>query len=370
MSKQHWGEGNVYLRGNIWWCYYPVNGRMQHESSKSTDRNEAQKLRRKRIQEIENRTYAGLAADKITIDALLNDLLWHYEHNNPKSYEWAKLKVKILREFFGYMKAAKLGSDQVTAYVTARKSKGRRNGTINRELSLLRKACKLAHECEPPKLVKMPKIPELDESGTARQGFFEESTYLKLRQVLDPDIVPVLDFSYNTGTRRGEILSLQWSQVDLAERIIRLEIGTTKNDEARMIPLTDELITTFTQLKADRDQYWPESPWVFSRQGKRIKSFKGAWEAACKKAGLPESTLFHDLRRTGVRNLVRAGVSEKVAMRISGHKTRDVFERYNIVSESDLHDAMRKLTERRQRKVPTRSQAIREPKKGKAQQRS
>src|SRR5262249_27376692 len=153
MSKQHWGEGNVYLRGNIWWCYYPVNGRMRHESSKSTDKSAAEKLRRKRMREIEGGNYAGLSADKITIDVLLNDLLWHYEHNNPKSHWWAKLKVKILRQFFGYMKAAKLGSDQIRAYIDSRKAVGRKNGTINRELSLLRKACKLGHDSEPPKLV-------------------------------------------------------------------------------------------------------------------------------------------------------------------------------------------------------------------------
>jgi hypothetical protein len=103
--------------------------------------------------------------------------------------------------------------------------------------------------------------------------------------------------------------------------------------------------------KSIRDQKWPECPWVFFRSGRPIKTFTGAWATACIAAELFQNEggqeiptrLFHDLRRTRVRNLVRAGVPERVAMAISGHKPRSVFDRYNIVSERDLHDAARRL---------------------------
>ena len=113
-------------------------------------------------------------------------------------------------------------------------------------------------------------------------------------------------------------------------------------DIARTIPLSEEVHESLSRLKAERDRWWPESPWVFSRAGKPIKDFRKAWEDACTRAGVGDA-LLHDMRRSGVRNLVRAGVSEKTAMKISGHRTRNVFDRYDITSEKDLGEAMKKV---------------------------
>jgi integrase len=165
-----------------------------------------------------------------------------------------------------------------------------------------------------------------------------------------PDHVrPVIHFAFITGWRTlSEILPLQWWQVDFTAREVRLNPGSTKNKE-RLFPMTSELRSLLEEQRKKTDQWQRESgtiksinPWVFTYRGKPYKSYKRSWATACRKAGLA-GMIPHDFRRTAVRNLVRAGIPERVAMQMTGHKTRVVFERYNIVSASDLKVAMDKL---------------------------
>ena len=135
----------------------------------------------------------------------------------------------------------------------------------------------------------------------------------------------------------SEITTLRWNQVDLSQGIVRLEVGETKNDEGRTVYLDDELKETFQCLWDARKTNEKLLPWVFVNQSSsdRIKRFDKAWKKACKDSGIG-IRLFHDFRRTAVRNMVRSGIPERVAMMISGHKTRSVFDRYNIVNDQDL----------------------------------
>jgi len=160
---------------------------------------------------------------------------------------------------------------------------------------------------------------------------------------------PVLTLGFYTGMRFGKIRNLKWEQINLREHTIRLHAGETKNDEARIIPLNRETVMALKKLKNRTD-----SIFVFGN-GRPLGSFRKVWRTACIKSGLGkvmkhedgteiyEGLIFHDLRRTGVRNLVRAGVPTQIAIAVSGHKTHSVFQRYNIVDETDLKDAVRKL---------------------------
>ena len=302
---------------------------------------------KKRLIEIGIGSYLGPRAEKVRVADLLDDLFSNYE-DNSKSVDWAQIVDRHLRPFFGSVQAARIETTDLERYVEHRRLAGRSNGTINRELAFLRRAFYLASRKSPPQMKRVPVFPRLKEAPP-RQGFFEYDEFFSLRIELPEYLRPVLTFGYYTGCRKGEILQLQWPRVDLARRVVRLEADETKNEEARTIPLMGELFDVLTLQKQIRDQHWPDCPWVFFRHGKRIKDFRKAWDDAAKRAGLWDENigrptkLFHDLRRTGIRNLVRAGVPERVAMAISGHKTRSVFERYNIVSERDLHEAAARL---------------------------
>jgi integrase len=188
------------------------------------------------------------------------------------------------------------------------------------------------------RMTRRPYIPRLRENPP-RQGFMEHGEYLAIREHLPPAYRDVLDFGYLSGWRKGEHFTLEWRDVDREGRVIRLRPEVSKTREGRVLVLS-------APLHAVMERRWQARmlgcSLVFHEASRSLQGFKNAWERACKAAGVP-GKLFHDLRRTAVRNMVRAGIPERVAMQVSGHKTRSVFDRYNIVSEGDLRQAADRL---------------------------
>jgi integrase len=323
-----------------WWIEYYQGGVQRRESSESEKYSDAEALLKRRQGEMAMGTAPLVGSRKTKVADLLDILLADYELNQ-KSLEWAKYVDAHLRPVFGALRAAPVGTAAVTRYVSQRRSEGAANATINRELSLLRRAFHLGVDAQPPLVMVVPKIQKLAENNI-RKGFFDHADFVKLRAELPEHLRPVITFAYSTGCRKGEILSLLWNQVDLVARVVRLEPGETKNDEGRTIPLIGEMFEMLVLQKERRNQKYPDCTYVFARYGKKILNFYEAWSEASVRAGLinhngKAKKLFHDLRRTGVRNLIRAGVPERVAMMISGHKSRSVLDRYNIVDERPAH---------------------------------
>jgi integrase len=196
-------------------------------------------------------------------------------------------------------------------------------------------------------LLSKPKIPMLKLSNV-RKGFFEQEQFEAVRGQLPEELRGIVTLVYWSGWRvASEILPLEWSQIYRGKQVIRLEVGSTKNKEGRVLPYGSvaELVDVVETAWRQHEQLLRQGvicPQVFHRHGKPVAHFRKAWAVACTAAGCP-GKLLHHFRRTAVRNLVRQGVSEKVAMGVTGHKTRSVFDRYDIVNEADLRVAMGKL---------------------------
>jgi integrase len=283
-----------------------------------------------------------LRPEKVRFEELAEDFLNDYRINGKRSLDKAQRSVKHLQGFFGGMRAIDITTDKVRAYIKVRQEEGYANAEINRELAALKRMFNLSLQQSPPKVSHKPYIPMLQERNV-RTGFFEHDEFTALRAALPPVLRPVVTFAYYTGWRKQEILGLTWDRVDLHASTVRLDPGTTKNQEGRTVYLDGELRETMMALRTERDTHLPLCPWVFYRSERRIKDFRYAWHAACQTVGL-QGKLFHDFRRTAVRNMIRAGIPERVAQQIAGHKTRSVFDRYHIVSYSDLREAARRHT--------------------------
>lgn len=338
------GSGSIYQRGNIWYVQVYADGKPLVQSSKSAKKADAVRLRNQLLAKKARGEVSGGNVAAVLINELLNDVL-KSDIKESTRYVWQKVIEKNIRPFFGKLKAQRLSTDHMDAYREMRRANGRTDATVNRELSILRTAFHNARKRTPPKVISVPYFPMIEET-TVRKGFLTDHQYSELRDSLPDELRPLFVVAYLTGVRKGELLAVTWDQVDFESRVITLEKGETKNDDARTVPIIrGDMQDLLTDAKRDRDQKWPHSPWVFNRSGVQIKDFRWAWTEACTAAGIPALN-FHDLRRTAVRNMRRAGVPQVVRMKISGHKTDSMERRYNIVDAEDLRHARDLLDQR------------------------
>ena len=169
----------------------------------------------------------------------------------------------------------------------------------------------------------------------ARQGFLTDDQYAKLRDALPDYLRPLFVAAYFTGVRRGELLAWRWEQVDWKQGFVTLRADETKSGHSRAVPILKGDMRRSLEWARDQSNGCSH---VFNRIGEAILNFRKAWETACASAGVPDLK-FHDLRRTAVRNMRRAGVPQVVRMRITGHRTDSMERRYNIVDVEDIRAA-------------------------------
>jgi len=345
------------------WVRYRVNGKSYEESTHSTSRREAEKFLARKQAELGLGVFVGPDVKRTTFEDLVTIIQDDYAVNGRRSTERLEDSLKHLRAFFAGARALTITADRLTAYVRHRLDAGAAPATIRNERNALRRAFRLAKRAG--RVAQVPEFPEIQVHNT-RTGFFEEEDFRVLLAELPEPLRAPIEFAYLTGWRvPSEVLCLTWAQVDFRAGVVRLEVGTTKTGEGRvfpfgMLPALKALLERQRQdTKALERRRGEIVPWVFHRDnGQPIRDLHDAWKGACRRAAIvregnlervvrPEllGRIPHDLRRTAVRNLVRAGVPERVAMMLTGHKTRSVFDRYNIVSERDLSEGVAKLAE-------------------------
>lgn len=359
MAKRERGEGGLFkMKGSRFWYaqYYDASGRPRRASTKTDVKEEAKAVLRKMMGDSERGLPFAGDVRKVRYADIRQSLIQNYIERGNKSLETYKdgehtiWGLKDLDEFFGWKKdepgppVSSITTDTSRQIATKLLEAGKSNGTVNRSLALLRRMLNIAKE--DGKIPNVPKIRML-KPGAPRKGFIEEAKFDELLEHIPVNLKPLITFLYYCGVRVGEAAQITWQQVDLQRAVIQLEPEQTKNASPRTVPIPDRLIAML-EKRTNREGL------VFSTTNLRKE-----WQRACAACGLGTledvedsydqrytGLLLHDLRRSAVRNLVRAGVPERVAMAISGHKTRAVFDRYNITSEQDVVEAMRKVQEK------------------------
>jgi integrase len=355
---------SIYKRGNTYWFTFIFDGRRIQRSTKQRNR--------KAAVDIESAYRTALAKGEVgiapprrerrTIGELLDSLKTNYEQDEKLSPQNRSLLSRA-KEDFGPKMASELTAEDVEKYIQRRRAEGAKNATINRITEILRRAYKLAK-------VSTPTVPHLSEKNNVRKGFFSEDEFRALHSCLPDDLRDFCRFAYLTGWRRNEIRSLSWSDVE--DNTIRLRGENAKTRNLRSVPLAGELKSIIDRRRQGRLVDGILTSLIFHRKGEPIGEFKKSWASACVAAGLGAMTcpkcgeprkkgeltmcrrckrlrtytgkIFHDFRRTAARNLIRSGVSQSVAMKITGHQTDSMFRRYDITSDEDVAQAMEKVT--------------------------
>jgi len=360
VKRRERGEGGlIKIQGcRYWYAQFYREGRQIRISTKTEVKEEAKKSLRRFMGDTERGITPENELRKVRYADLRAALLQNYVERGNKSLQtmadgsetvWG---LKPLDEYFEYkakngepenpgLPVTQMTTDAARDFARDRLADGLSNDTVNGSLRLLRRMLNIAHEDK--KIQVVPKI-RLLKSSPARKGFLAKEQFDSLLSFLPVNLKPLVTFLYYCGVRLGEAEQIEWRQIDLGAALIRLEEDQTKNSEARTVPLPDVLVEMLEQVE-------PKEGTVFD-----TTNLRKAWQKACVAAALgtfievegkadPRYTglIIHDLRRSAIKNLMKAGVNEKVAMKISGHKTRTVFDRYHIVDTEDVVDAMRRV---------------------------
>lgn len=324
-----------------WISYTDNKGKRVRESAGTTDKDEATRVLRDKQGRIARGENVLRRADRVMYGEIRADLMTFYTVYGKRDPAEALCRLAHLDLCFTGWKAVDIDESAAMAYAQARQKAGAAAGTINRELATLSKMLTLAVRNK--KIDRASTIEKLKESDP-RSGFVTREQFDSIAKYLPVELAAALLVAFVYGWRKAEVLTRELRHLDLAAGTLRLDPGETKNGRGRQINLTAELRAVLSdqvaRVRALEQQRGRIIPSLFPHltglhAGYPMLDIRKAWGKACRAAGLP-GILVHDLRRSAVKGMIAAGISEKVAMTMTGHVTRSTFDRYHIVGEADL----------------------------------
>jgi integrase len=334
------GSQNFYIR-------YTVPGEPERvESTGTSDVKEARRKLNAKRKEIDD---GQVGARGVTVGNLL-DLYLGDKKKKKKFSASVDGYVRLhLRPAFGPLLAEKLTTNHIDAFIEQKRAAGKSDSSINRWLEALKRAYTIGRKEKQPPIIRLePKIEMLDESYNVREGFLSREQYEALLVELPGHLQTLLVLGYHLGMRRSELVNLKWEQVDWHANSIRLEKRQTKTKQSRVAPLYGDLRAWLESAYTSRDTEcativaYVQKPKAAPGKTTPVTETKTSWNSAAVRAKVP-GALVHDLRRAAVRNMIGAGLTERLAMMISGHRTRSMFDRYQIVDEKDIELAGQKM---------------------------
>ena len=353
------GDGFTYKQGKRWWVGFRAGGKLHREPARIPDKAgvlrpakseaEARRYLRARREDVLGGRFLGLHEERLMVSELLDAAERRAKTKGLRSLPKMQSHAKPLRSFFALTRAVDVTTDMVEQFKVERQDEGRAGATINRELEILRLAYRLAVKAKQLSGSRGPEIELLPVENT-RTGFFDASEIAALlAHIHDQDLHDFIWWGFLTGQRKGEIAQLEWEMLDRSSDPWTLNVPgrIAKTKTGRVIGLAGEVRRVIERRLAGRRL---DCPLIFHRTskgqpGQPVKAFDKAWRNALKEAKLPPGRLFHDLRRSAVKSLIKAGVDQQTAMLVSGHKTASMFSRYRIIEAEETAAALARVGE-------------------------
>lgn len=308
-----------------WYLRYedPITGKGKKKVTSSRTKREAFERARQLEKKLEDIEYGIVRTKRIPLSEIIEDRLQRNRLHN-RSWKRDMRVARYLNKYFRDMLCDIITPDKINGYIESRLV-AVQPATVNRELAFLRSVFNYALDND--KVKRVPRIKLLPEDNK-RDRTLSEYEYERLLFGAADHLKPILITAWETGMRRGEILPLKWSLINLNRGIITLHSSMTKTRKSRIVPISPTLSRTLNKIPKI-------SEYVFTYKGKRLHDIRKSFATACEIAEI-EDFRFHDIRHCFIVRKRREGFNDREVMKITGHRTLKMLERYDTITENDI----------------------------------